>query len=133
MTSKVNKAGLQLQVSESRNAVLLLRNDHIIGSWSAEVLENRLLEKHSQSVFVAADVRGQGADEEFWYRTVTWCRDPSVVRLLELVEAGDVVVELRMHVRPDGSVRNHGTEFRVRKHKLKYLFALQRRVRPAVD
>lgn len=133
VTGKVNKSGLQLQVSDSRDALLLLRNDQVIGSWSMDVLETRLKEKHSESVFVAASVRGQGADEEFWYRTVTWCRDPSAARLMELVETGDVIVELRMHLRPDGSVRNHGTEFRVRKHKLQYLFRVQQRMRPIVD
>lgn len=130
VTSRENDAGLKLKVSEERDAVSLIRHGHTIGTWTAEVLSERLLEKHSQSVFIAAATRGEGTDEEFWYRTVTWCRDPSVGRLLELIENGDVIVELRMHLRPDESVRNHGTAFRVRKHKLRHLFAVQQRVRP---
>ena len=133
VTCKVNDAGLQLQVNEQRDSLTLLRHDQPIGNWSAETLQKRLTEKHAHSVFVAAETLGEGKDEEFRYRTVTWCRDASAARLLELVNNGDVIVELRMHLRPDGSVRNHGTAFRVRKHQLEYLFAMQEQVRPKAD
>jgi len=133
VTCKVNDAGLQLQVNEQCDSLTLLRHDQPIGNWSVETLQQRLTEKHAHSVFVAAETRGEGKDEEFRYRTVTWCRDASAARLLELVNSGDVIVELRIHLRADGSVRNHGTAFRVRKHQLEHLFAMQERVRPKAD
>jgi hypothetical protein len=131
VTNKVNEAGLQLQVREHRDAVDILRHGQVIGSWATGVLGQRLTEKHSQSVFVAAAARGKGSEEEFWYRTVTWCCDPSIERFMKLVDSGDVILELRMHARSNGSVRNHGTAFRVKKHRLKYLFAVQEQMRPA--
>ena len=133
VTGKVNDAGLQLQVNQQRDSLTILRHGQAIGSWSVDILQKRLTEKHSHSVFVAVETRGEGKDEEFRYRTVTWCRHPSAARLLGLVDSGDVIVELRMHLRDNGSVRNHGTAFRVRKHQLEHLFAMQERVRPKTD
>jgi len=130
VTSRKNEANLQLFVTEQGEVLELHRNDLPIARWSLEVLEQRLQEKHAHSVFVGAESRGKGADEEFWYKTVTWCQEPSAKRLLELTTSGDIIVELRMHLRPDGSARNHGTAFRCRKHKLQTLFREQTTVRP---
>lgn len=132
VTSRKNDAGLQLVQEEQGDQIELHRHGVAIARWTQEVLEQRLQEKHTHSVFVGADSRGTGADEEFWYRTVTWCREPSARRLMELAATGDVIVELRMHLRPDGSARNHGTAFRIRKHKLQTLFSEQKTLRPVL-
>lgn len=130
VTSRGNDANLQLVVGERGDFLELHRNDLAIGRWPLEVLEQRLQEKHAHSVFIGAESRGKGADEEFWYKTVTWCQEPSAKRLLELAASGDIIVELRMHLRSDGSARNHGTAFRIRKHKLRTLFREQKTMRP---
>lgn len=133
VTSRRNEANLQLVVTGQGTVLELHRNEQPIARWSLEALENRLQEKHAHSVFVGAESKGQGADEEFWYKTVTWCQEPSAKRLFELAASGDIIVELRMHLRPDGSARNHGTAFRIRKHKLQTLFREQKTVRPVSD
>lgn len=130
VTSRRNDADLQLVVKGQGDVLELHRHNVPIARWSLEVIEQRLQEKHAHSVFIGAESRGKGADEEFWYKTVTWCQEPSAKRLLELTANGDIIVELRMHLRPDGSARNHGTAFRIRKHKLQTLFREQETVRP---
>lgn len=130
VTSRKNEANLQLVVTEQGTLLEIHRNKQPIARWNAEILEQRLQEKHAHSVFIGAESRGEGPDEEFWYKTVTWCQEPSAKRLLELTANGDIIVELRMHLRPDGSARNHGTAFRIRKHKLQTLFREQKTVRP---
>lgn len=130
VTSNVNSSGLRLQVDRTDRVVRFLRNDTAIGQWSYAVLEKRLLEKHSETVFVAADSRGTGKAEEFHYQTVTYCAAPSVTRLLKLIEEGDVILELRMHIKPTGGARNHGSAFRVRKHRLVDLYRNQTLCRP---
>ncbi|MCA9083199.1 MAG: hypothetical protein KDA81_04045, partial [Planctomycetaceae bacterium] len=133
VTFNENQSGLRLSVDHSTQRVTLLRNGRPIGDWTFAVLEGRLQEKHSETVFVAARTRGTGADEQFHFRTVTYCAKPSVERLVNLIEAGDVILELRMHIKPTGGARNHGTAFRVRKHRLVDLYAVQHRCRPAED
>ncbi|MEZ6061600.1 MAG: MvaI/BcnI family restriction endonuclease [Planctomycetaceae bacterium] len=130
VTSRPNDAGLRLAVDKVHSRVVLQREDRDIAFWTFDVLQQRLQEKHSEAVFVAAATRGKGADEEFHYRAVTYCARPAVDRLLSLIDEGDVILELRMHIRPTGGARNHGTAFRVRKHRLVDLFAFQQRCRP---
>jgi len=97
--------------------------------WSFEVLAKRLKEKHTETVFVSAKVRGQKASEEFHYQEVLWCREPSVNEFLVLLQEGDAMLELRMHLKETGSVRNHGSCFRLRKDRLKDLFKYSTKVR----
>lgn len=133
VTVKRNGTGLQLRVDHSGKRLLFLRRKKVIGHWTFEILEKRLKEKLNEAVFVAADSRGAGKEEEFHYQTVTYCAGPSVERFLKLVDASDVIVELRMHVKEDGSARNHGTAFRLKKHRLIDLFERQHRCRPVSD
>lgn len=130
VTVKRNSSGLSLKVNRDSEDVVFLRRRKQIGRWSFATLQKRLTEKLSETVFVAAETRGTGRDEEFHFQTVTYCAEPSVEQLLKLIEAGDVIVELRMHIKPTGSARNHGTAFRVRKHRLRDLFGVQRLCRP---
>lgn len=130
VTCQMNSSGLQLVVERKTKQVMLLRLGQQVARWQFSVLEQRLREKHSHTVFVAAEVRGKGANEEFHYRTVTWMSEPSIDQLLLLIESGDVILELRMHLRETGGVRNHGTAFRLKKHQLKKLFRTQRLCRP---
>lgn len=130
VTAKANTAGLKLHVDRDNQQVLFLRDTQPIARWSLDILEKRLLEKHSETVFVAAKTRGTGSDEEFYYRTVTYCASPTLERFIKLIECGDVVLELRMHVKPTGGARNHGSAFRVRKHRLIDLYRTQKLCRP---
>jgi hypothetical protein len=130
VTHAVNESGLSLSVAPDRTILRLQHHETTIGEWSAEILQQRLDEKLNHVVFVGAESRGAGDSEEFYYRDVTWCRRPDAGRLLDLVDAGDIIVELRMHLRPDGTVRNHGTAFRVRGRQLATLFATTEQLRP---
>lgn len=67
-----------------------------------------------QLVLVYADSRLEHGREEFWYRKATLYRDLDTSRFPSLVTSGEVTVDLRAYIKPDGSVRNHGTGFRIR-------------------
>lgn len=130
VTVSENTTRLRLRANIRQRRIELLRKGQVIAFWPFDVLQKRLNEKLSEAVFVAAETRGQGTAEEFHYQTVTYCAEPRVQQLIQLVESGDVIVELRMHIKPTGGARNHGTAFRLRKHQLSKLFAIQRRCRP---
>ena len=132
-----HKLGFTIDASDSK--LWLTYEGEKIAWWSFEILAKRLKEKHSETVFVSAKVRGEKADEEFHYQEVLWCREPSVDEFLELLQEGDAMLELRMHLKESGSVRNHGSCFRLRKDRLKDLFKHSTKVRtggastPATD
>jgi len=83
-------------------------------------------------VFVGAKARGAGIGEQFHYTSVTWCAEPSLEGFLAVLEQGDVIVELRMHVKATGGGRNHGTAFRIRPQRLGDLYEVQMQCRPLI-
>ena len=131
VTCRRNTVGLVLVVDRQAEVVRLFFDDHAIGQWSFEILQQRLNEKLTEVVFVAAASRGTGADEEFYYQTVTYYSEPSVEMLLRLIEVCEVILELRMHIRPTGGARNHGTAFRIRKNRLGNLYRVKKVCRSA--
>ncbi len=86
VTSVVNSSELRLKVDRKQKRAVFLRNDVAVGQWNLDVLETRLQKQHSEAVFVAAAIRGQGRDKEFHDRTVTYCALRSMERFIDLIE-----------------------------------------------
>jgi len=61
---------------------------------------------------------------------VLWCQRPSVEKFISLLRRGEVMLELRMHVKENGSARNHGSAFRIKQNRIKDLFEVVEQVRP---
>ncbi len=130
VTCRENSEGLCLQRDDDHAVLLLLDEADAIACWPYDVLAQRLAEKHKQAVYVGATTQGRGRSERFHYRSVVYCQHPSIDRFLHIVEQGDVIVELRMHVGSNGRARNHGTAFRIRKHRIQHLYASRQTLRP---
>lgn len=131
VTCRENSEGLCLQRDDSNGMLLLLDEADAIASWRYDVLAGRLAEKHSQAVFVGAETQGRGSSEQFHYRSVEYCQRPSMKRFLHIIDQGDMIVELRMHVGSNGRARNHGTAFRIRKNRIQDLYASRQTLRPS--
>ncbi len=130
MTCRENSEGLCLQRDDRGRLLLLLDEADAIACWPYDVLAQRLAEKHEQAVYVGAATQGDGRSERFHYRTVEYCQHPSVERLLGILEQGDIIVELRMHVGSNRRARNHGTAFRIRKDRIQDLYETRQTLRP---
>ena len=127
---KENSHGLALHVGEDRQRLWLRFKGQDVAYWTSEVLAKRLKEKHTEAVFVAAHAEGKGKDEQFHYYGVTWCNEPSVESFLSLIDQGDVMLEMRMHLKPTGSLRNHGSAFRIKQNRIRDLYRIVKQVRP---
>lgn len=127
---KRNSHGFVFRIDREAQRVYMQFKDEDVAFWTFQILEKRLVEKHSEAVFVAAHARGKSRDEEFHYYAVTWCRTPSVAAFVDLIQSADVMLELRMHIKPTGSVRNHGSAFRIKQNKIPKLYAKVDQVRP---
>lgn len=132
VTCDLNDRGLKLHVDRERQRVALLRHNGTIALWPFSVLRQRLQEKLREVVFVGAKARDTGTGEQFHYTSVIWCAEPSLDGFLEALEQGDVIVELRMHVRASGGGRNHGTAFRIRPDRLGDLYKFKMPCRPLI-
>ncbi len=118
-----NSHGLKFEIVNPREEIDIQRCSVPVAFYEFRDIKKRLDEKLKETVFIAALNRGREAQEEFHYRTLTWCLDPDVQAFNRLVEAGDTMLELRMHIKPDGTVRNHGSAFRIIKNRLPDLFS----------
>ena len=125
-----NSHKFAFEVEDDATKVWLLFDGQRIAFWSREILAGRLKEKHTETVFVSAHTRGKGKSEEFHYYGVTWVREPSVDQFIKLLREGEVMLELRMHLKESGSVRNHGSCFRIKQNRIKDLFKYSTQVRP---
>ena len=125
-----NSHKFAFEVEDDRSKVWMTFDGTRIAFWTREILDKRLQEKHTETVFVSAHTRGKGKSEEFHYHGVTWVREPSVDEFIGLLEAGEVMLELRMHLKESGAVRNHGSCFRIKQNRIKDLFRYSTQVRP---
>ena len=125
-----NSHKFAFEVEGDSSKVWLKFDGQRIAYWTREILAKRLKEKHTETVFVSAHTRGKGNSEEFHYYGVTWVREPSVDEFIELLNEGEVMLELRMHLKETGSVRNHGSCFRIKQNRIKDLFRYSKQVRP---
>jgi len=78
--------------------------------WNRE----NLAPKIDSLVIVLANTRGRGANEHFFYNEAYYLKNLDYRRFFNLFDRGYLVVDLRMHIKDNGSVRNRGTAFRIR-------------------
>jgi len=96
--------------------------------WDMESLRNKFNEKLPALVYVLADTKIVDGVEYFHFNEVYLLEDFDFELFKKRVKADDIVVDFRMYYRPNGSVRNHGTGFRVKINKLDDCFSKKTRL-----
>ena len=126
--SKPNNQGLYLKVEE--DIVRLYHVDNTcIAEWLGEVVIDRFRSKMPALVVVYADTRINSDNrEEFWFNEAYLLTNPDRDHFLDLIKQDIVIVDVRMHLRANGSVRNHGTGFRIEERFLNLCFGSRERI-----
>ena len=111
--SKPNNQGFYLKVEQ--DCFRLYHEDgHLAAEWQSEYLIDRFKEKMPSVLLVNADRRRNSErKEEFWYKEAYLLTDPNVGNFLELIKKDIIIIDVRMHIKENGSVRNRGTAFRI--------------------
>jgi hypothetical protein len=91
--------------------------------WDIESLQNKFEEKLPALVYVLADTKIIKGVEHFYFNEAYLLEDFDFELFKKRVKADDIVVDFRMYYRPNGSVRNHGTGFRVKIKKIDDCFS----------
>jgi len=126
---KDSSQNLSLRIdSDSHKIELLDEFDKTLATWDIYIMVSKLVSKLNQVLFVIADRRERNGIEEFWYNEAYLLREPSPQKFIEAFKTGKVGIDLRMHLRPNGTVRNRGTAFRARETDLKDLYSIVKRV-----
>jgi len=120
----VNSHQLKFSIVHANEKIEIEKQSIPIAFYQYTDIKKRLEEKLNETAFIAAQNRGTGISEEFHYRTLTYCMNPSVSSFVSLLASGYVMLELRMHIGASGTVRNHGSAFRVMKNRIPDLFRI---------
>lgn len=86
--------------------------------WDIQSVEKKFDDKLPALVYVLADTKEIKGKEFFHFNEAYLLSDFDFELFKEMVKKDQIVVDFRMYYRPNGSVRNHGTGFRVKINKL---------------
>ena len=109
-----------LKIGVEKDKIRLISSvENIDIYWIAEQLKERFLQKLPKLITVKAEARlREDGKEEFYYSEAHLLKGFSFESFKNMVSKDIITVDLRMHLREKGTVRNHGTAFRIRKSKL---------------
>jgi len=101
-----DQRGFSLHAAERR---IIIRNAKLeLFEFDAERIEEALLSKHSQSVYLQVD----GKQDSCSIQSARYCQWPSVIRFLKLVEEGSINLDLTMSQK-GAAIRDHGFLWRI--------------------
>lgn len=126
--SRPNNQGLHLKVEEE--AIRLYHvNNTLIAEWPGEILIDTFRTKMPALAVVYAETRiNSDNKEEFWFNEAYFLTNPDEDNFLDLIKKDIVIVDVRMHLRNNGTVRNHGTGFRIDERFLNQCFGNRERL-----
>ncbi|MBI4727232.1 hypothetical protein HY768_08445 [candidate division TA06 bacterium] len=120
--------GLNLRTNENNTISLVDRSGNILAIWDVFILVGKLMTKLTRVLFVIADRRYNEGHEEFHYNEAMILTEPQHRNFIEAFNAGIVGIDLRMHLKENGAVRNRGTAFRIREIDMINLYSNVRKL-----
>jgi len=124
-TIVVNSQGLSLKINSDINHLIETSDKKEVGDfvvWTLEKLHQRLLEKHKETFWIAADsikIRGK---EHFQYKLVEHTRKPIISQFDLLLEQGIITVDHLIKRTPTGGGAEKGPLFKLKDNSLNLLF-----------
>lgn len=113
--------GFKIDVQKDRVSLIDI-NGEILGYWDKETLQNSFERKLPKLLYVKAETRGKGSEEEFWYNEAWLLSGFDFNNFVRLLMEGIIFVDIRIGQYPDGRPHDHGTGFRVFPDKLDLCF-----------
>jgi len=120
-----NSQGLKLKLDSEIRQLIENSDKQTVGDfvvWSLETLHNRLLEKHNETFWIAADSLTIGGKEHFQYKKVEHTKKPIVSQFDVLLEQGIITLDHLIKRKPTGSVVEKGPIFKIKPNALDLLF-----------
>ncbi|MDI1355809.1 MAG: MvaI/BcnI family restriction endonuclease [bacterium] len=120
-----NSQGLKLKMDSDISQLIENSDKSSIGDfvvWGLETLHKRLLEKHNETFWIAADSITIGGQEHFQYKKVEHTKKPIVSQFDILLEQGIITLDHLIKRKPTGSVVEKGPIFKIKPNALDLLF-----------
>lgn len=125
-----NTQGFYL-VSDKQRNLIILRNTHEdanIAEWSTYVIAGKFMTKLDRLLLIFADSNVINGKEHFHFNEAYIFEEPTAEKFLEAFDKCELMIDIRMHLKPSGGVRNHGTGFRISEKNLGFLYAKKKKV-----
>ncbi len=120
-----NSQGLKLKVDSEIGQLIENSDKSDVGDfivWGLETLHKRLLEKHNETFWIAADSINIDGKEHFLYKRVDHTKKPIVSQFDVLIEQGIITLDHLIKRKPTGSVVEKGPIFKIKPNSLDLLF-----------
>lgn len=126
VSENISKTDLLNFVKEGKRKVK--EKKEVLGYWDRTTLKECFERKLPRIMYVKADSRGRGKDENFWFNEVWLLSGFNFDNFLKLLRSGDLLVDIRIGQYSDGRPHDHGTGFRVHPDKLELCFKHRSRI-----
>lgn len=126
-----NSLGLSINLDQTNNQVNLTHknSESPIAKWSIYTLVGKFISKLEGLLFVLADSRiDENNKENFHFSEAYFLEEPTPEGFIEAFKDSKIGIDIRMHLRPDKSVRNHGTGIRILEKDIPVLFGKKRKL-----
>ncbi len=115
------RPGFKIDISGDR-LNLIIPNNEVVCYWDKETLKNSFEKKLPKLLYVKAETRRSGSNEEFWYNEAWLLSGFDFDNFIGLLRQGTILVDIRIGQYPNSSTHDHGTGFRVFPDKLDFCF-----------
>ncbi|HPI27349.1 MAG TPA: MvaI/BcnI family restriction endonuclease [Candidatus Marinimicrobia bacterium] len=125
-----NSQGFYL-ISDPERHLIILKNiyeDVNIAEWGTYVIAGKFMTKLDRLLLIIADNKIENGKEYFHFNEAYLLENPTPERFLLAFEKNELMIDLRMHLKPSGGVRNHGTGFRISEKNLVDLYEKKKRL-----
>lgn len=115
------KLGFKINIKKERINLITTKKE-VMGYWDKETLKNSFERKLPKLLYVKAEARGKGSNEEFWFNEAWLLSGFDFENFVRLLKKGVILVDIRIGQYSDGRLHDHGTGFRVFPNKLDLCF-----------
>ncbi len=98
-----------------------MNHGHRVLEYDPESIEAALLSKHSQTVYINLSIRKQKGKESCRPESALYCKWPSIIRFLNLVNCGDIYLDFTLSQK-NGRTKDHGFLWRIKSEALPKLY-----------
>lgn len=120
-----NSQGLKLNMNTKNNQLLENSDKTGIGDfvvWALETLHKRLLEKHNETFWIAADSLQIDGQEYFQYKKIEHTKKPITSQFDILLEQGIITLDHLIKKNSSGKVVEKGPLFKIKPNSINLLF-----------
>jgi len=130
VTNIPNSQGFYIDLDENKNIIILKNDQTTIAEWSLFTVVGKFMTKLDRLLLIFADSMYENDIECFHFNEAWLLERPTPENFIESFRNNKIIIDIRMHLKENGGVRNHGTAFRIAENNLLSLFADQRRLIP---